>query len=134
MEKKVLKGVKFCDKCGTDDSVYHRCVRCGKDFCFNCAEKEGTDYPAGVHHSGSGDCFFCHDCESAAAGPSVDPYRELLAAYKAMVALRKENQDYYAEWEKRVSAAEVRARSLFGKLVHRQRFRGSSLPEDSATT
>jgi len=118
MEKEVLKMVKFCDKCGTDNSVYHRCIRCGKDFCFNCAEKEGTDYPAGVHHSGSGDCFFCHDCELAATIES-GPYHEILVAYQRMVVLRKENTDYYAKWEKRVSAAEAAAKGLFDKLAKR---------------
>ena len=113
MEKEVPKKVKFCDKCVSDDSVFDRCVCCGRDFCYKCHEKEGTDYPAGVHHSGTGDCFFCLECEAAAGGPLAGPYRELLAAYKVMVALRKERKDYYADWEKRVAVAEKHAKYLF---------------------
>jgi len=49
-----------CDVCGTevDDDKLYSCSECGKEYCEECAEEDGTIKKLGV----------CSDCEEVYEG------------------------------------------------------------------
>lgn len=105
---KEIEGVA-CDKCGkfSSYSSYH-CISCGKDFCYECGENAGTKYSHGIYMSGSGDGFYCHDCDAKARAGN-DP---LHAAYVRLTMLRTELETWSADFKKRQEKAEKHLEKL----------------------
>lgn len=101
------KEITCCDFCG-DEGTYEKCRACGKDVCYECQKTQGVEYPHSVYCSGSGDGFYCHSCDKSAND-------QLHKAYRAIQALRRENDGFYADFRNRTKAAEDRLKELLGK-------------------
>lgn len=95
---------KTCDFCGADD-CYYKCLRCGKDVCYECKKKAGIEYQHSICCSGSGDGFYCHECDKADKSP-------LHAAYQEIRSLRNESDGFWEDFKKRSDAAEARLKKL----------------------
>lgn len=105
MKKQELRDITYCDNCGSSDHVYdrYRCLGCGKDHCYDCHKSLGTDYPAGVGFTGSGDGYFCSACLT---NPPNEQTGQLILAYRVLLALREEREIYYRAFEVRTKLAE----------------------------
>lgn len=106
MKKLITKELKVCDWCETDEHVYHECLICGKDACFNCGEVNMTSLAHGVHFSGSGDGGYCNDCLE------TNQDNKLIIAYNVIQTLRKEEENWYADFKIRQETAEKRIKEL----------------------
>lgn len=113
MKREVLKMVKFCDACESEDSIYYECVSCGKNFCYNCKQKNsvGQEFRHAVHFSGSFDCFLCMDC---LASPTPKT-KEILAAYLKIQQLTEEEKSWYECFRKRCEDAETKVKVIADK-------------------
>lgn len=102
MKKIVEREITVCDCCGEEApfAAYH-CGSCGTEHCYKCADREGVRYPHAVHVSGSGDGYYCRDCDKKLLGKD-----ELHNAYRAIKALRDESEGYWSEFKKRQAKAE----------------------------
>jgi hypothetical protein len=109
---KITKTVEasICDFCGTDRSVFFHCCACGKDACWDCHNKVGVEYKHGVYCGGSGDGYYCHDCDATDKSP-------LHSAYQGIRSLRLEEQDFYQDFRKRVNEAESLMKGLLERAV-----------------
>ncbi len=103
MKKIVSKQTHFCDMCGKEDDYPHVCMNCGKEMCYDCRKKHGVEYTQGVHFSGSGDGYYCKECDLKLTTNGKD---KLHAAYRAITSLRLENKAYWNNFEKRSKEAE----------------------------
>lgn len=113
MKKKSEKLIAFCDICESDDSVYYHCAGCGKDFCYNCQNKNsvGQKFVHAVCFSGSCDCFLCMDC-LASPTPAV---KTMLAAYLKIQQLRNEAKAWNEDFDKRCKLAEAEVQKVAEK-------------------
>ena len=108
MKKKVMREVHSCDNCGKiQEWAMDKCLSCGVEHCHDCMEKMGVEYPHAVGFQGSDDGYFCNACD---ANPKASV--ELLAAYRAIAALSKEQKAFNADFDKRRKAAEERLKGL----------------------
>ena len=108
--------IKVCDVCGNEEHVYDTCLKCGNDYCYDCAKVSGVDYRHSVYSSGSGDGYFCNKCIVEIRNNPQDKYYNLHEAYLNVARLRKEveadykdTQDKQDEAEKRVKYSRERA-------------------------
>lgn len=101
MKKMVEVEQTFCDICGKE--AWDPCLKCGKDFCWECKEKHGVIFPHSVTFSGSGDGFYCHDCEEKMASEKKD---QLYLAYLEIDLLRRQHKAWYEDFERRSGEAE----------------------------
>ncbi len=107
MRKMVSQEVVVCDVCH-DKSASYACGKCGKDFCYECFGKQGIRYTHGIYSSGSGDGYYCLDCNAALiAKPTV-----LFSAYRTMAALKAEAEAWGTDFWKRADAAEAEIKRL----------------------
>ena len=109
--KQITKETKVCDVCGTDEHVYTACVRCGRDYCYECSKSHVVQYHHGVHFSGSGDGDYCLVCDCILAKSGKD---KLHTAYLKIRQLRAEESGWYADFKIRGDAAEEEIRKLRG--------------------
>ena len=110
MKKTVRKETHFCDKCQAEAAYPSKCIRCGAEFCYDCAKTQGVRYAARLYSQGSGDGYYCWDCHNALmAQIKKDP---LHSAYLAIQALRAELEDWGRAFDVRKQAAEKRLRQL----------------------
>lgn len=63
MKKLVTKEVDYCDSCNSEHSLY-TCLTCKKEFCYSCSKTKAIEYPHSIHFRGSGDGFYCLECNS----------------------------------------------------------------------
>jgi len=112
MKKTILKEVDFCDECGTETWYVNTCLRCSKDYCYDCGKERVLTYHPSALHGGSGDGHYCRPCDIALCESKDDPLHQ---AYLAVRALKDEQQRRYAEWDKRRKAAELRVEMLLAK-------------------
>lgn len=103
MKKTIEKEVKFCDKCGKEDSHPTACLACGTEMCSDCQTKYGVSYNHAVHFQGSDDGFYCNPCDVKLMAQGSDEQHN---AYLAIKALRDEEDAYWANFGKRAKAAE----------------------------
>ena len=97
-----------CDFCKQSDQCYDKCVTCGKDVCYDCKKVAGVEYPHSVCCSGSGDGFYCHECDAKDS-------TSLHAAYVAIRSLRLEAESFYRGYRERSEKAELRLKELQGR-------------------
>ena len=109
MKKAITKTVSVCDQCGTDEHVYTHCLRCGKEYCFECRKVHGTEYQHGVNVSGSGDGYYCNECNAILMNTKEDP---LFNAYQLIQQLKREASGFYREFKKRQDHAEETIKRL----------------------
>lgn len=100
----VKQTITTCDFCGSG-GCFRKCLGCQKDVCYTCMDTKGTDYKHAVYFSGSGDGFYCHDCDGKKPTP-------LLLAYREIRDLTRERQIFDADFSKRMKEAEALVESL----------------------
>lgn len=105
MKKKVERFVEVCDSCHKEDYT-HKCLGCGKDFCWECMKTEGVEYHHAVHFSGSGDGFYCHECDKTCFKTPLH------RAFRAVEDLKQEADEWQKDFQARMKAAEDHLKSL----------------------
>lgn len=105
---KIKKEVDYyrCDGCSKEESFIDRCLACGREFCFKCAQVEMIKYNHGVHFQGSGDGYYCLACDEQLPTLSMHPSHKLHRAYLVIKNLRQEEELWYAHFDKRTKYAE----------------------------
>lgn len=109
MKKTVTREVTCCDNCGKEQDYPTRCLRCGKEVCWQCADKVGVKYEHGVYVSGSGDGWYCRPCDITLYERESDALYE---GFRAVKALREEMQAWGADFQRRQKAAEAHLETL----------------------
>ena len=111
MKTQVMAEKRTCDLCGSSDSVYHECFGCGKDICWECSRdsKNAVQYYHGTHVQGSGDGYYCNECDRSLAN---DPLHK---SYVAIQELRDEADRFYPNWEARRRVAEAECARLYDR-------------------
>ena len=107
-KKKLTQDVVFCDACGTDKHVYSHCGNCGVDHCYECAKKLGKTYSHGVYCGGSGDGYYCTQCQATLHKTGDVRFM----AYLRIQDLRAECERWSADFNARQTAAEKAIRDL----------------------
>ncbi len=110
MKKEILKEVMICDCC-KKEAYLDKCLGCGQEFCWECREKLGITYHAGVHFSGSGNGFFCSKCN---INPSSEIF-QLWLKYRQIQSLKNEESGFYEEFSKRSKKAEEELKILLNQ-------------------
>lgn len=105
MESKKQIEVRVCDFCKSSDQCYQKCACCGKDVCYDCRKKVGIEYEHSTSCSGSGDGFYCHDCDQKDKS-------ELHSAFVLIRSLRLEWTGFYADYRRRSEEVEKRLAQL----------------------
>jgi len=109
MRKEVKKTMDVCDFCGTDNSVFYKCLQCGKDACWECRDKT-VQYPQGVYISGGQDGIYCLECDSTLMKSGDKLHR----AYNIIEALRNESKIWGEDFHARSKKAEDNILKLRG--------------------
>jgi len=104
MKKTELKEVTCCDHCSKETYVT-ACMRCGKEHCWECRKTEGVEYHHGVYVSGSGDGYYCSECDSILTKAGDN---ERHSAYRAVMSLRREVDVWGTDFQRRKKDAETR--------------------------
>lgn len=104
MTKTIEKEVRFCDKCGNEDSYPTACMGCGTEMCNACQSKHGKRYSHAVYFSGTGDGFYCNPCDAKLAAAGND---KRYNAYLAIKSLKDELDAWQIAFKKRQEAAEI---------------------------
>jgi hypothetical protein len=103
MKKTIKKEVRFCDKCGKEDSYPTACMKCGIEMCYECQEQHGKSYNHGIYVSGSGDGFYCKPCDLTLTESGRDKRHN---AYLAIKSLSDELEAWSANFKARQKSAE----------------------------
>jgi hypothetical protein len=104
MKKTVTVEKVLCDACEKEEaSTYHPCLKCGKVYCYDCANTHAIDYAHGVHVGGSGDGRYCLPCDTELRKAGDSLHR----AYLTVRALRDEERAWYASFSERSKHAEA---------------------------
>lgn len=105
MKRQVQKIETVCDFCNKENAWYS-CLGCKKDVCYECLETKGIWYYHGCFSQGSGDGFYCAECNS------INPGDALLEAYRTIRKLRAEYDSFLVEWDRRRGLAEEHLKTL----------------------
>ena len=108
MKKMVLKEIYYCDSCGKEAYVTP-CLKCGVEHCWECRKTEGKEYPHSVYATGSGDGYYCSSCEAILKDTGSD---ERYVAYRVIASLRKEEEVWGTDYQRRRKIAEERLKAL----------------------
>lgn len=100
--------VECCDICKSE-SLTAVCDSCGKVLCWDHRDTHGVEYPHAVNFSGSGDGFYCKECDAKLLKSGKD---KKYNAYRAITALRDEYNAWRIAFNERKDAAEAYLRSL----------------------
>lgn len=104
MKKMVMMEVHECESCHKIDSYASSvCLDCGKEFCWECSEKNGTKYRYGIWGSGSGDGYYCKDCDIKLIESGEDKKHN---AYRLIQRLQLETIAWNKDFKIRADAAE----------------------------
>lgn len=100
--------IDTCDFCDSKQEAYSKCHACGKAACFDCREKRLIQYNHAVFFQGSGDLYYCTDCEGKAfAKPD-----KVFTTYLAVRRLREECQRWNEDFKVRQQAADAAVKEL----------------------
>lgn len=103
MKIKKEKTISLCDECGVENSYMDSCLCCGKEMCFNCWKKRGKSYNHGVFFAGSGDGYYCNECDKKLTEKGSDKQHK---AYRNIASLREEYQTWHLRFKERATEAE----------------------------
>jgi hypothetical protein len=104
---------RICDFCHHGEAhSWNACLKCGKDICYDCSEKEAKHYNHGVYVQGSGDGQYCNACDVELTAAGNDP---LHTAYRVVKALRDELEIWSSAFELRKKRAEDAIKQLQAK-------------------
>lgn len=107
--------VYVCDRCEKEQDYAWHCVNCQQDYCFDCGEKSGEKFSAGVSHSGGGDGYYCFTC-LALPKEKWNPHAyRLLEAHRKVSAIRREADAYYKQLGERREAVEQEVKDAYAK-------------------
>ena len=109
MKKQVTIEQSFCDICEKNISHNH-CLSCGKNICYDCQKVEAKvyRYSVSVYCSGSGDGFYCRECDTKL----IVNGDKLHKAYRAIESLRNEEAAFYANFKARTDQAESALKNI----------------------
>lgn len=111
MKRTTLKEVFVCDICGEEDNYMQQCTGCGIHICNACEhDNEAVSYQHAVSFSGSGDGFYCLDCDKKFKESKDNP---LYNAYMHIQSLRAEHAAFYADFRNRQDEAEKHVEHLY---------------------
>lgn len=99
----MLRKVKFCDVCGTEEEYVPPCDECGKDMCYKCRQTHSIEYPHSVSCSGWGDGLYCVECDQKLRASETDARH---SAYLRIQELRNEERRFYEDFRARSTVAE----------------------------
>ncbi len=105
MKRTMPKAVLFCDICEKEPKYQYlnTCMGCGKEICSECSDKGlMIKYAHSIWASGSGDGYFCVDCDKA---PSRN-ISEIHQKYLLILRLRRESDLFYKDFKERCDKAE----------------------------
>lgn len=111
MKKTITKETHICDQCGKEESYINACVCCGKELCCECWQKHGMKYNHSVYYQGSGDGYYCNQCDKKLISNGKDKRH---AAYRSVMALRKELEIWCADFKKRQEEADNAVKFYIG--------------------
>ena len=111
MKKMIEKEVTLCDSC-EKEAYLKVCIRCGVEHCYECKKFKGIEYTNGVRFSGTGDGYYCNECDGILF---TKEHNDLHFAYVIIRNLKTESQLYYADFSKRSTAAEDILSNLWEK-------------------
>lgn len=100
--------VAICDGCGKDCDYATSCLRCGRNFCFECEKARVVEYPHAVHFSGSDDGHYCKACDAHL----LNHPNQLHSAYLEITRMRPEYKRWQADFDKRAKVAEAALKGL----------------------
>ena len=109
MKKTAMKEIHECDVCRKEAEYVRTCIKCGKEICFDCSNTHGKTYHHGVSVSGSGDGYYCAECDSVMTYQGTD---QLHSAYRAVERLRIEAEGMWHDFERRRKDAEAKVKAL----------------------
>lgn len=87
---KATKTVQYnkCDFCNDNNECWNRCLKCGKDVCYDCEQTAGVTYRHAEHVGGSDDGWYCHECDA-------QPPDDLLEVYQSLAQLIAKREAYH---------------------------------------
>ena len=103
MKKEITVLQSFCDVCGKEAGGYTVCLRCGKEFCYECKKTETVEYRYAISFSGSGDGLYCINCDAILIKTKADKKH---MAYRRLAMLRAEYDGWRADFKDRSNKAE----------------------------
>lgn len=109
MKKVIEKQISVCDVCLKEDVYVRACLNCGKEMCWECQKKSGVEYSGSVYFSGSGDGFYCTDCNRELSSKANNPIHN---AYKHILRIKEEHKAWSDNFEERRKQAEQALRDL----------------------
>jgi hypothetical protein len=95
-----------CDACGEPESYPTRCLRCDAEFCYDCSKDRGVRYQHAVFHGGSGDGFYCHDCDRFLRSHPQGECGHRHTAYLRVAQLKFEHDGWWRDFKARMETAE----------------------------
>jgi hypothetical protein len=102
MKKSIQREIHFCDKCGREISYAPTCLHCGLELCYDCETYHGKRYAGSTVTLGSGDGFYCNECDSKLTSTGKN---KLHNAYRAIQRLKDEMKAFETDWERRSAEA-----------------------------
>jgi hypothetical protein len=111
MKKTKTIEIECCDIC-KGESLIQTCNSCGTMLCWDHREEYGVVYSHAVYFSGSGDGFYCKECDSKLLKSGKDKKHN---AYRAVGALRTELKTWNSNFDLRKSKAEEHLQTLLKK-------------------
>jgi hypothetical protein len=108
MKQVIQQEISVCDVCTTGRACYEPCIECGKEVCYDCKKIHGKTYHAGVSWSGSGDGYYCAECDASMRANGDKRHR----AYRAIESLRAEAEGFYSSFKTRTAEAELEVKQL----------------------
>lgn len=103
MKKTIEIVADICDVCGEQCDYSDPCLACGVEHCYECKKTLGKEYRHSVYVSGSGDGYYCNDCDRKLTISGRD---SLHAAYWRIESLRHEKKAWYQDFQRRAEDAE----------------------------
>lgn len=108
MKKVIQQSVTICDVEGCENHAHTKCLGCGRDYCYDHKKTLGREYSAGVYFSGSGDGFYCTQCDARLSAKGD----KLLLAYKKVSYIRDDIKVSNEMYDKRIKEAEAALEKL----------------------
>ncbi len=102
----------ICDFCGDENKYTDKCLGCGKDMCYECRKIHGIKYRHAIVFSGSGDGYFCNECNSN----PPEKVRKLHSLYRNIILLSNERENFYKQFEIRSKKVEDELEKEYEKL------------------
>lgn len=110
MKQQVMQTVHVCDKCASPQVWgIDACLNCGAEHCYDCKKTEGREYAHAVHVSGSGDGYYCNDCDAKLTKEGTDKRHKM---YRYVKSLRDEGKAWSEDYRRRCDLAEKQLAEL----------------------